>query len=526
MAEPRVRRCIVKRDVDLADYLLDSGHDADTLLVEVSFYTLNAGYNTDRFATLEETLNNPLAYCFNLEYNVNALTVAMDTLRGTPDTIESGDWVAADYLADDGTVLPLHRKLYDYTATITPRCKSWALNDEQFNRLHTLARRCQSEGVRLIVVLPPMADNVRTEVCDVFGITAVMQGTVLPTLAAWADECGFTLLDYEWGGSVITDDDKQFFDGFHLDEKYGLPMWTEELVGDIAALMLRAKFSTADHKWAISISSPLIRLGATFPQRGKALGGFIHGFRLSDFVRHTVREYESDLLLKLELERRGYTAEIRQLLDAKHLRLFGKDKPEVLVASCMYDNEAINSHVYNNIGSCNKIVNLHWEQMLSDTQEEGDWFNMNGNAKRCVQTCWGKRTAARLQAHGMDAKNTPVTGAVMMDFLRPEFNGYFKDKETLCREFGLDPAKQLHLYISSFGYASMTDDEVAELSKMAGTDFTGFAKTNRVSMQETLALVRPLSGCTPGGGTGIPPPSQRVELPRAGGAGENAPTSM
>lgn len=74
----------------------------------------------------------------------------------------------------------------------------------------------------------------------------------------------------------------------------------------------------------------------------------------------------------------------------------------------------------------------------------------------------------------------------MMDFLRPEFDGYFKDKETLCREFGLDPAKQLHLYISSFGYASMNDDEVAELSKMAGTDFTGFAKNNRVSMQETL----------------------------------------
>ena len=53
------------------------------------------------------------------------------------------------------------------------------------------------------------------------------------------------------------------------------------------------------------------------------------------------------------------------------------------------------AHVYNNIGRCDKIVNLHWEQMLSDTQEEGDWFNMNGNAKRCIQTCWGKRTAKR-----------------------------------------------------------------------------------------------------------------------------------
>ena len=257
----------LKETLDLADYVLDSGREVDTLLVEVSFYTLNAGYNTDRFqaleetlnnplayclnleynvnalnagyntdrfATLEKTLNNPLAYCFNLEYNVNALTVAMDTLRGTPDTIESGDWTDADYLADDGTVLPLHRKLYDYTATITPRCKSWALNTEQFDRLHTLARRCQAEGVRLIVVLPPMADNVRTEVCDVFGITDVMQDTVLPQLTGWAAECGFTLLDYEWGGSCITDDDTQFFDGFHLDEKYGLPVWTQELFSDVA----------------------------------------------------------------------------------------------------------------------------------------------------------------------------------------------------------------------------------------------------------------------------------------------------
>ena len=60
-----------------------------------------------------------------------------------------------------------------------------------------------------------------------------MQGTVLPTLAAWADECGFTLLDYEWNDSCITDDDTKFFDGFHLDEKYCLPDWTEELFTDI-----------------------------------------------------------------------------------------------------------------------------------------------------------------------------------------------------------------------------------------------------------------------------------------------------
>ena len=35
---------------------------------------------------------------------------------------------------------------------------------------------------------------------------------------------------------------------------------------------------------------------------------------------HIVREYESITLLKRELERRGYTAEIRQLLDRKKLK--------------------------------------------------------------------------------------------------------------------------------------------------------------------------------------------------------------
>lgn len=201
---------------------------------------------------------------------------------------------------------------------------------------------------------------------------------------------------------------------------------------------------------------------------------------------HVVREYESLVLLQEELARRGYSAEIHQLLDRKKLKYFTWKKPRVLVSSCMYDDEAVNSHVYNNVGVCNKVVNLHWEQMLSDTQEEGAWFNFNGNAKKCIQTCWGRKTAERLIAHGMEAKNCPVTGAVMMDFLRPEFAGYFKSKEALCAEFGLDASKRLMLYISSFGYASMTPDEVRELSAMAGEDFTGFAETNRVSMAETL----------------------------------------
>ena len=225
----------LRESLDLANFVLDSGNQVTEILFELSFYTLNAGYDTDRFSALEETLSNPLAYCLNLEYNVNALTMFLNWVRNAPDTIESGDWGPADYLDEDGNPIPLHRKLYEYPALIESRCRDWKIHEEQFERLRTLAARCEEEGVRLTIVLPPMAENVRTEVCAKYGIDTAMTQTVLPALQEWAEIYSFTVLDYEWGGSCIQNDDTQFFDGFHLDERYGLPDWTRQLFGDIGA---------------------------------------------------------------------------------------------------------------------------------------------------------------------------------------------------------------------------------------------------------------------------------------------------
>ena len=222
----------LKETLDLANFVLDSGHEVDSLLVEVSFYTLNAHYNTDRFAALEETLDNPLAYCFNLEYNVNALTVFLDTVRGTPDAVETGEWGPADYVGDDGETLPVHYKLYVYPQSLIPRCRDWSLSD-QFDRIAQLAQRCRQQGVTLTVVLPPMADNVLTEVCEPYGIDTAMEQQVLPQLKDWAGEYGFRLLDYEWEDRPDFDDDTQFYDGFHLDEVHGLPQWVEMLFSQL-----------------------------------------------------------------------------------------------------------------------------------------------------------------------------------------------------------------------------------------------------------------------------------------------------
>lgn len=238
----------LRETIDLANYVLDSGGETKELLLGLSFYTLNAGYDTDRMSALEATLQNPLAYVFNLEYNVNALTGFTNWLAwlrqraagATSQTWaqaqveqETAEWTAEDYLDENGAPLLLHRKLAEYPAVITPKCENWQLNAEMVQRLEQLAARCQAQGVKLTIVLPPMADNVKAQVCDVYGITEGME-EFLPTLAAWQQAYGVTVLDYEWANRPTFDDDRQFYDGFHLDTTYGLPQWTSQLFGQLA----------------------------------------------------------------------------------------------------------------------------------------------------------------------------------------------------------------------------------------------------------------------------------------------------
>lgn len=238
----------LRETIDLANYILDSGNPTQELVLGLSFYTLNASYDTDRMSALEDTLNNPLAYIFNLEYNVNALTGftnwlgwAKGRLTGTVTMSwaeaqvehETGDWGPEDYIGDNGEALPLHRLLAVYPAVITPKCENWQLNTEMLAQLEALAARCAAEGVKLTIVLPPMADNVKTEVCDVFGITEGMQ-PALQQLASWQSTYGVTVIDHEWADRPAFEQDRQFFDGFHLDTVYGLPQWTQQLFGLLA----------------------------------------------------------------------------------------------------------------------------------------------------------------------------------------------------------------------------------------------------------------------------------------------------
>lgn len=201
---------------------------------------------------------------------------------------------------------------------------------------------------------------------------------------------------------------------------------------------------------------------------------------------HIVREFENDCLIMAELERRGYTVALYQLMDRKKLKYFTWKKPKVIVPSAMYNNETLNSFVYNNVGRLDKVVNLHWEEVLSREQEESDFYNLNENAAKCTHICWGEAARERIVRKGVPENNAVVTGAVQLDFLYPQFDGYFKTREQLAGEYGLDANKRWLCYVSSFSTAYMDDKEVEELNAMTDLEFHGFKTVSQRSMKVTL----------------------------------------
>ena len=227
----------LRESLDLLEWVLNSDTPPKEVLFGLSFYTINASYDTDRMSNLELTLSNPFAYVMNLEYNINTLTHFQQVITGQTDSPETGDWVwPEDYTGADGTVYPVHTLLAEYPQALVSRCRNWSIQQDLLNRLYQLAEQCQQQGVSLTVVLAPMSDHIRTEICQVYGTPSIqqqMENTVLPQLNQQADVLGFAVLDYEWENPPQLDQDTQFFDGFHLDERYGLPVWVEQLFQDL-----------------------------------------------------------------------------------------------------------------------------------------------------------------------------------------------------------------------------------------------------------------------------------------------------
>ena len=205
---------------------------------------------------------------------------------------------------------------------------------------------------------------------------------------------------------------------------------------------------------------------------------------------HKTRELDSVCLIKAELEARGYSVGLTCTYDedrSKHIP--NKREAKVVITSALFNDGSLEFFVFSLAGFCNKIVNLQWEQVLTnrDEQNVGMYLNPKGMARKALHLCWGSATKSRLINSGVNSRNLAITGPIQMDTLRPEFDSLFLSKDALGRIYNLNPNAEWVLFISSFTYITMTDEEYSGELRVFGPSLNDFLELSRISKTEILS---------------------------------------
>lgn len=206
------------------------------------------------------------------------------------------------------------------------------------------------------------------------------------------------------------------------------------------------------------------------------------------FYEHTSREMENILLIKDELNKRGYSVEICHF----SFNGYGKNvlfsKPKVVVTPWLRtDDNFMRFTRFRNKPS--KIVNLQWEQIYNKQDLEYGIVETQGQAKNVNHVCWGKASKDRLIKTGVPENRLEVTGAVQLDFGREEFKHYYKSKEKLATEYGIDNSKKWILYISSFAYATYSSEDIKKLEEEWNMSYCEMVEISKKSQQKTLEWI-------------------------------------
>lgn len=210
--------------MDLLEYAMEKNPNLHTVYFAASFYTLNESYYKDRMSSIEITATNPLAYMFNFNYNIEMLNEIKWFILGKENvaSVHHKDWGYGDYFEEDGTPLPYRRNLMEYAGKIRGVCENYSFDYADTNRYIELARLCRAKGIKLYTVMPPMDDSLKELVVEPLGIDKYIL-YFIDEVSPYSE-----IINFEYNEENIFTEDL-FFDGFHLDDLTGLPLFTQML---------------------------------------------------------------------------------------------------------------------------------------------------------------------------------------------------------------------------------------------------------------------------------------------------------
>jgi surface carbohydrate biosynthesis protein len=193
-------------------------------------------------------------------------------------------------------------------------------------------------------------------------------------------------------------------------------------------------------------------------------------------------------LVKNELERRGYVVGITTTYDEQRMRFMDRRWPTVVLTPALYGESNLFAFVYWIAGACRKVVNIQWEQALTNQDESDPSFfqNPKGAARHAVHLCWGEQPRQRLVRAGVPDHKAVTVGPPQMDALRPDMRAMHKSREQLAALTGLDSEREWIVFTSSFSFVNMTQEEFETELKSIGPSLRDFVQVSVASQKAIL----------------------------------------
>ncbi|MBQ0027413.1 MAG: hypothetical protein KBS96_02305 [Lachnospiraceae bacterium] len=209
------------------------------------------------------------------------------------------------------------------------------------------------------------------------------------------------------------------------------------------------------------------------------------------------RETNGITLIGYELVKRGYSV---AYVNAWHeLHRSGKRvTAKVAIVFAAYNDEVI-SFALSFIEKCDYALNMQWEQVLTpQSVEPGCIYILSGNAVNVHHCAWGEENVKHLtEVCGIPAENVHRVGHVGHDFVRKELDGFYRSREDVCAEFGLDPKAKLEFFIASFppqvttGGMSIVTDEYLDVARKSRLEIIDWFKRYHNEHKEITFIYRP-----------------------------------
>ncbi|WP_227715864.1 MULTISPECIES: surface carbohydrate biosynthesis protein [unclassified Marinobacter] len=197
------------------------------------------------------------------------------------------------------------------------------------------------------------------------------------------------------------------------------------------------------------------------------------------------RELETALFLQKKFQKAGFECNVVQFYWGFGFNLLSAG-PDILVVPHLYNGLSV-ARLIARYGRPRFILNLQYEQVLSDKWERLGHHNPSGTAMNAVHICWGRTTFDRLRDFGVPSENLLTIGAPHLDLLSGVDEGYCAEqKRKLAKAFGIEKGQDWSLFLSSFTYADISEHRLRMNESVAGSNLEDFVEIHSKSRNEVL----------------------------------------